>query len=260
MTDGSPVVIRGSLPLPVVLSCDHASGYIPPEFSGLGLTPQQLRQCEDLFDKGAAELFDFLARTLDCSGVKTAVSRLVVDVNRSPDHEQFIRQRCADHPIPGNQHLTADDIRRRTGRFYSPYHRHLKALLDDCEQRHGTAFFFPIHAMAERYHGQRREMDITLLYTDGCTLAAPVGAVLEQKGYVVRHNSPFILTSDLLRGPNGQLFQRFSRTALVIEINDKHRHNDDIRQTLAEAIRQVVTISAGPAAAGAAETRQVQVR
>lgn len=240
MAGGVPEIFRGSLRLPVILSCDHASGCIPPEFGNLGLTAHQLEQCEDRLDKGAVEIFDYLCHRLDCFGVKACVSRLVIDVNRSPDHPQFIRQECPDHRIPGNHRLIPEEVKRRMEAYYQPYHQHLASLVAECERIHGTVFFLPIHTMADFYHGQKREIDIALIHTEDCAVADRLGRLLRKKGYMVTFNHPLALTPDLLKSMPCQLVQRFAKSSAIIEVNDRHQNNQQMKEDLYDAIVQAV--------------------
>ena len=65
----------------VVLVCDHASNYVPPELHGLGLTAADLTR-HIAWDIGAAGVTAALSSLLDAPAVFAGASRLVVDCNR----------------------------------------------------------------------------------------------------------------------------------------------------------------------------------
>ena len=69
---------------PIILICDHASNYIPPEYNNLGLKTKQLNQ-HISWDIGAAELTRELTKKINATAILCGTSRLIIDANRSPD-------------------------------------------------------------------------------------------------------------------------------------------------------------------------------
>jgi predicted N-formylglutamate amidohydrolase len=119
----APVILSGT-PGGILLICDHASNAVPDGVDlGIGAA---------LFDKhiaidiGAAPLTEALAGRLEAPAILAAVSRLVIDLHRQPDHASLIPATSDGHVIPGN--VTADRADRIT-RFHAPYHRALAALI-----------------------------------------------------------------------------------------------------------------------------------
>ena len=68
---------------PILFTCEHASSDIPKKYKNLGLTTKQLRNCKDLYDPNAFELFDALVKKFNSSSQYSQMSRLVVDMNRN---------------------------------------------------------------------------------------------------------------------------------------------------------------------------------
>lgn len=234
------VVTRGALALPIVLSCEHASGLIPEEFNNLGMSEQALARCQDRLDIGAREYFDGLLGRLDCFGVRSRLSRLIIDVNRNLDQPELIRTACGEDPIPANEGLSEQQRRERIERWYLPYHEALRGLLEGCERRHNVAFLFPIHTMASEYNGQPREMDIALLSREGCPVGKVMQGVLEGRGLSVSCNEPFHLLRNIIRTPYERLLTRFNKTAVIVEVNDRHQGDVRIIDALEAAIIEAV--------------------
>lgn len=86
-------ICHGRSHLPIVLSCEHASGYVPAELGDLGMTDEHLTECARGKDQGAADLFDYLVRELNCLGGRNGISRLVIDTNRYEDQDELIPTR-----------------------------------------------------------------------------------------------------------------------------------------------------------------------
>ena len=117
-------------PLPLVLSIPHGSSRIPPGLEqDLALTPEQV---EESVDQGTLEIFGDLS-VAAC--LRAPCSRLVVDLNRAPDHwgEKGLVATRDYHgrPIfrPGRE-PDAQELQRRLRRYYQPYHRELAAALE----------------------------------------------------------------------------------------------------------------------------------
>jgi predicted N-formylglutamate amidohydrolase len=233
-------ICHGRSSLPIVLSCEHASGEIPDEFGDLGMTEEHLTECARGKDQGAADLFDYLVRELDCLGVRNGVSRLVIDANRYEDQDELIPTRWGGKEIPGNIGLSDDERTRRIELYCRPYHQALVDSLLACEQLHGKVFFFAIHAMAEQFEGQVREMDFALIANRGRELAPFLEERLRTSGYTAAINQPYHLERDILRVPVGSELERFNETAVLIEMNERCREDDRAKEALLEAIRGTV--------------------
>lgn len=239
-------VLRGDGSLPVVLSSEHAGDWLPGEYGTLGLAPDLLDTCPDAYDRGAAEIFATLASRLRCDGIESRLCRLLIDLNRYLDQDTLIPARCGDAVIPANVGLPDAERQHRVERFYLPYQRRLLALLTETEQRHGRAFLFAIHTMAEEHFGERRTMDFAFACNRGCPIAGSMAARLEGAGWSVRVNEPFRLLRDVLRVPGGVSAERFNDTAVLVEVNDRLRHDERVVVELDAAIRYAMAVRAAP--------------
>ena len=233
-------ILRGDSSLPVVLSCDHCSGEIPAEYSDLGMSSAHVEECSSGMDKGAGSVFEYLARELDCCGIRNRISRLVIDTNRYVDQDELIPEHWGGKPIPGNRGLSPAARRQRIARYHAPYHRALIELLVACERRHGMAFYFAIHAMAPEFEGEVRDMDFALVCNRGRRWAPPLEAAMAASGYTATINDPYRLERDIVRVPAGSAYERFNDGAVIIEINETRAAEPAARQALLEAIRTTV--------------------
>ena len=219
--------------LPFVISAPHCSSRIPVKLrSGYSVTDEEIRESEDL---GTAEIFGQLpAGTVLCA----QWSRLVVDLNRSPDRrgpkgvvaEVDYDGRCifCEGCFPREK-----EIQRRLKKYYHPFHeklRHaigkpgIKALFD-CHSLYGTA---PAEAPDR---GESRK-DITL-GNNGDTAGKVnpgLGATtcpaetlhlmkeaFEERGFSVSINYPY--SGGFITLNYGALLVKTGRVAVQIEIN-----------------------------------------
>lgn len=233
-------VFCGSEDIPVVLSCEHASKHIPEELNNLGVSVDELNNCSFLCDRGADEAFEFLVSKLGCNGIKAKVSRLVVDVNRDLDQKDLIRESCNGLLLKGNQGLTEEERKERIDKYYVSYRNKLHDLLNECHEKFGFCLYFLIHTMENCFENERREMDFAIIYNEGEKLAKDLGKILEEMGHDVSYNHPYTLEKGVIRVTHDSEVTKFNECAVVVEINDKFSGNQDIRESLLEAIKIVV--------------------
>ncbi len=204
------------------------------------MTEEHLTECAHGQDQGAADLFDYLVRELDCLGIRNGISRLVIDANRYDDQDELIPERWGGKEIPGNIGLSEDERAHRIERYYRPYHQALQDSLLTCERLHGTVFYFAIHAMAEEFEGQVREMDFALISNRGCRWAPFLAERLQATDYTASINEPYHLERDIVRVPHGSEMERFNDRAVLIEMNERCREDDRAKGALLNAIRGTV--------------------
>lgn len=124
---------------------DHSSNLIPPDLGDLGLDPSLLNE-HIAVDVGV----DPLTRTLrDRMGARAyfgSVSRLVLDVNREPDHPGLIPDSSDGILIPGNQDLSDAEVQRRVLKYHHEYHDGLAAEIDTIETKSRGAILVSIHS------------------------------------------------------------------------------------------------------------------
>ncbi|MCB1759998.1 MAG: N-formylglutamate amidohydrolase [Gammaproteobacteria bacterium] len=106
----------------VILLCDHGSNAIPKELHALGLS-EQLRHRHIAWDIGTFQVARYLSARFDAPLIRCGFSRLLIDPNRSPEHQQSIPAQSDGFTIPGNVGLDTEEIERRRVRFFQPYHR-----------------------------------------------------------------------------------------------------------------------------------------
>jgi N-formylglutamate deformylase len=219
--------------LPFVISAPHCSGRIPPEIRRtLILSDQEIEESTDI---GTREIFGTMpaVRVLCASW-----SRLVVDLNRSPDQRD--RKGVVAHVDYGGRSIyrpeSAPDekeVEQRVRVYYDPYHQELKRALDsgeiagliDCHSLFGIG---PPEAPDP---GERRK-DVVLSNngdTQGCArrgigttscqaeLLKSAKAVFEDAGFSVSLNRPY--AGGYITTHYGSSLSQKGKIAFQIEIN-----------------------------------------
>ncbi len=191
-------ILAGSADL--LLLGDHASNAVPVDID-LGIDPALLDN-HIAVDIGTAPVVRLLAARLDAPAILANVSRLVIDLNREPDHVGLIPHRSDGHLIPGND--TADRA-GRIARFHAPYHR----LIHDHIRARRPRLILSIHSFTPclEHGGTPRPWQVGVLYNRDPRAARPAVEFFRDRGFVTGDNEPYsgrLLNATLNRHAEGQ--------------------------------------------------------
>jgi predicted N-formylglutamate amidohydrolase len=114
-----------------LVTCDHAANTVPQAVhcGSLGLPAAEMAR-HIAFDPGAAGVTRELARLLNGRAILSNFSRLVIDPNRGEDDPTLVMKLYDGTIIPGNRHVTAEEIEARKALCYRPYHGAYAALAE----------------------------------------------------------------------------------------------------------------------------------
>lgn len=186
-----PEVINAVSDTPVILLVDHASNHIPEELAGLGVDPACL-DTHIALDLGAEALARRMAEKMGVAAVIARVSRLVLDVNRAPDHPTLIAPSSDGVDIPGNQGLTAADIKARLRAYHAPYHAACEAVLQPFIEKGQTPILLAVHSFTPEMAGAKRPWEVGFLYNKDVRLAqAMIGFLERDTDMTVGDNEPY---------------------------------------------------------------------
>src|SRR5882762_8781774 len=113
-----------------VIVVDHAGRRIPRRLNDLGLAASELQR-HIAWDIGALAVAEQVAAALDAPLVAQNYSRLVIDCNRDPQVATSIPAMGESVQIPGNRDMSREEVAARRTEIFDPYHRHIRALLDE---------------------------------------------------------------------------------------------------------------------------------
>jgi predicted N-formylglutamate amidohydrolase len=150
---------------PFLLVCDHASKQVPKSLDNLGLHDEELSRHIG-WDIGAAGVTEYLAERLGAAAVLANYSRLVLDLNRSPDDQAFIPEVSDGTMIPGNANLTPEQKSARRTLLFEPYHQVIESELARLERRHPRVALVSIHSFTPqlRHNGAERPWHIGIMW------------------------------------------------------------------------------------------------
>jgi predicted N-formylglutamate amidohydrolase len=162
---------------PIVLLCEHASNYIPPEYAGLGLPDSELQR-HIAWDIGAAHLARHLSLLLDATAFLGTYSRLMIDLNRPPGVRSSIVPRSEATDVPGNVSISAEERERREKMIFHPHHAAVEAHLHERKRMGRRTYVVAIHSFTPVFLGEARPWHVGVLFEKGASVAEAMMALL----------------------------------------------------------------------------------
>jgi predicted N-formylglutamate amidohydrolase len=177
-----------------VLAADHAGRAIPRRLGTLGLPASELER-HIAWDIGIAGVTTRLADALDATAVLQMYSRLVIDCNRGHGVDSSIPTVSESTEIPGNRTLSPAERTARQREIFAPYHGHIRAVLDGREQVRRRTVLIAMHSFTPTYKGERRAMQIGVLYNRDPRLPHILLELLRAEGdLIVGDNAPYAVS------------------------------------------------------------------
>ncbi|MFP3944168.1 MAG: N-formylglutamate amidohydrolase [Alphaproteobacteria bacterium] len=183
----------------LLLVCDHASNYIPPEYESLGLPREQVNRHIG-YDIGAASVTRKLSRIMGAPAVLSHFSRLLIDPNRGEDDPTLMMRISDGAIIPGNRHADNAEIERRLERFYRPYHAAVDRQIDLMEGpvtgprgRRSQPVILSVHSFTPHWKGRTRPWEYGILYAeeDDRLARSLLRQLRREPGLLVGDNEPY---------------------------------------------------------------------
>lgn len=178
--------IEGDLKSRVVFTCEHASNALHDPWRW----PDEDRWLVDTHwasDIGAGAFTRRVAKLMNAPAVLSKFSRLLIDPNRPLDSETLFRQNADGHQVRLNEAMLETEQRQRVERFYLPYHAAVNAMI----RRSKGDTVFSIHTFTDDYEGDRRTLELGVLFDDDEEPAYALIRHLEDAGFHVLANEPW---------------------------------------------------------------------
>ncbi|QPC90970.1 N-formylglutamate amidohydrolase [Mesorhizobium sp. INR15] len=176
---------------PFVLTCDHASNFLPAHFGTLGLATEDLSR-HIAWDPGALPVARRMAEALDATLVETRISRLVIDCNRPLDAPDLVPPVSETTVIPGNAGLSDKQRAERIALSWQPFHGAIEGVIADRLARGQETRLVSVHSFTPVYKGRNRPWHIGIIHDDDRRLAAPLISALKRlAGVTVGINEPY---------------------------------------------------------------------
>lgn len=146
-----------SLPLALLISCEHGGTDIPPEHAAIMEGRTVTDQGHVGYDRGAPPLARRLAQRFPCAFHINTTNRFIVDMNRTPwNRAELFRFATRD--------LNEAEKDRILARIYQPYRLAVEQTVAELIAGGRFVLHLSIHSFAPVMRGVVRKTDIGLLY------------------------------------------------------------------------------------------------
>ena len=208
----------------IIITCEHAVNTVPKEFSGL--IDKELLHSHKGFDLGASTVAEKLGKALELKPFYGKISRLVVDLNRSPNNKKIFSQYTNKLSPEEKQHLI--------DKYHAPFR---DKVLKACS---APTTLISIHSFTPVLDGKVRKADLGILYDperkNEKELAIKLKNHLKHMPIKTLKNSPYQGKSD---GTAAWLRKHFSDNDFLgfeLEFNQKLFSNSQFLEKLVDEI------------------------
>lgn len=140
----------------LLITCEHGGNQVPAAFASLFRGHTALLDSHRGLDFGALALAKTLARMLEAPAVTSEVTRLLVDLNRSPGHRQLFSEITTT--------LSREARRALIEQYWQHYRRRVDVQIDALFAKHPAVLHISCHSFTPVLAGQTRQTDVGLLY------------------------------------------------------------------------------------------------
>ena len=149
--------MAGGKGMKCVISCEHASRWVPPRFFHVFAGKEQILSSHEAFDAGAAILAGRLGRHCKSPVHLGSVSRLLIDLNRSPTNRKSLYSLYSRKLLQSDRQLLLQ-------KYYLPYREKVTEEISRITRKGMPVLHISLHSFAPVKNGTVRKADIGLLY------------------------------------------------------------------------------------------------
>ncbi len=229
----------------LLLSCEHATNKVPAKFQKLFADDPRVLSSHRGWDPGTLELGKRLDREFGTGLHLGQVSRLLVELNRSLNHQRLFSE--FSEPLP--------DAEREIliQKYWKPYREKIQEEIKSRIRRGENVIHISLHSFTPVYDGVAREVDIGLLFDPKrrAEVAAANRWIADLKkrlpDFRVRRNYPYRGTSDGLTTSLRNFFPGKNYAGIELEISQKFPLGPkvkwiDLQKKLVDSIRFLTSL------------------
>jgi predicted N-formylglutamate amidohydrolase len=227
-----------------LITCEHGGNRIPAPYGPLFRGQSALLDSHRGYDPGALVLARALARAYRAPLVTSTVSRMLIDLNRSPGHPQLYSEATRGAPAALRAQIVQD--------HYLPYRKRVERLVTQAILRGRRVIHISSHSFTPVLKGKVRGADVGLLYDPGRRAEAELCAhwklALAQCApqLHLRRNYPYAGKGDGLTSHLRRHFPNNAYVGIELEVNQRIVHAAGrpwmaLRRILIDSLRAACT-------------------
>ena len=204
----------------VVVTAEHGGNEVPPDYRALFRGRSTLLASHRGWDPGALDLARRLAAAFGAPLVASIITRLLVDLNRSPHNPRVFSEITRRLPRPERLSLLE--------RYHRPHWDAVRGHIRTVIRRRSRVLHLAVHSFTPVLDGVTRKPDVALLYDPArtpernfvATWTPALAAALPWR--VVRRNDPYRGYTDGLATALRREHDERSYAGIEIEVNQRH--------------------------------------
>jgi predicted N-formylglutamate amidohydrolase len=225
----------------VVVTCEHASERVPEGFAAAtGFAwpeaDRWLRGTHWAYDLGAESLAIEYAQAVRARLVLARFSRLLIDPNRPLSSDTLFRDVAEGRPITMNRHLSDNAREARIDLLYAPFHEAVDRAVGASP---AAEIVFAIHTFTHEYEGQRRTLELGVLFDREDELGLRVLAGLRTAGFDAEANEPWSGKAGLIHVAQHH-GDRHGKRALELEVRQDLAEDPRFRARLVPVLASLI--------------------
>lgn len=143
-------------PVALLFTCEHGGNEIPPAYTSLFNGAAEVLQSHRGWDPGALELAEGMADKLAATLFLSETSRLLIELNRSLDHDALFSEYTRG--------LSSEEKQRLVAAYYRPYRDAVEREIASATGDGQAVLHVSVHSFTPQLNGEVRDADIGLLY------------------------------------------------------------------------------------------------
>ena len=203
----------------VLITCEHAGNKVPRGLASLFRKAQGVLGTHRGYDRGALPLARAISKATGAPLLIGTYTRLLVDLNRSADNPGVL-SRYTEALDPTERAMLID-------RYWSPHREAVERAAADLIESRGPLLHLGVHTFTPVLRGQRRDVDIGLLYDPSRPLERQfctswLGTLAREAPRLrLKRNAPYTGTSDGLTTTLRSRFAPASYAGIELEVNQR---------------------------------------
>lgn len=219
----------------IIITCEHAGNVVPEKYSSLFAGSAAVLNSHRGWDPGALDVASTLANKLQAPLFRTAITRLLIEVNRSLDSATLFSEFTSE--------LYANEKATLIAQYYLPYYHSIEEAIRQSEK---PVLHLSIHSFTPVFNGTTRTVDIGLLFDPASVQEKKFCALVKEKldqqlpECKTVFNEPYKGTDDGIAEILRKKFPGSDYLGIEIELNQKFAGTSAlmrIQEALCNAIR-----------------------
>ncbi len=177
--------------LQVLISCEHASNEVPEAYQPLFQHAEEDLRSHKGWDPGSLDIAQYLGDLLKVEPYVYPYTRLLIEPNRSPGHDQLY----SDY----SKALAENEKETLMLGFYQPFRDQVESAIEQLSGK-GPVLHLGIHTFTPIWNNQKREVEIGVLFDPDRNYELKYAGLLchhlSGRGYLIRENEPYLGIAD----------------------------------------------------------------